>query len=45
MTKSGRRTSSGYAEFRSGIDLGFAKSISIYGQGVTFDCCVLLNVG
>ena len=36
----GTKTNSGYAELRLGIDLGYAKSISICGLGIV----VLLRV-
>ena len=43
MTKSGQQTNSGYAELRLGIDLGYAKSMSVCGLGMLVDC-VLLQV-
>ena len=42
MTKSGQQTNSGYAELRLGIDLGYAKSISICGLGVVVLLCVVV---
>ena len=42
--ESGQQTNSDYAELRLGIDLGYAKSMSICGLGMLADC-VLLNVG
>ena len=44
MTKSGRKqTNSDYAELRLGIDLGYAKSISICGLGIVVLLCVVVG--